>query len=617
MLCRLLGCGRRRDADELERPPPPAAATPRPAKLPPGTPPSGSSTASVASELPIKPPAPPAPWHVVAEADESDGETLTKDVEIELEQREVTIVDDDDDATDDAVAFADAWASFRGQRDPGFSKLRSYCRAHYSSLLRMLLAPRREVCAGRLGPDAFTFRGRSIVREDFEVMSDRQHTLQCSLWRDDLGLGKRIYRWRQKRACVLYVHDVGGSRLGALSCLGVALDAGCSGYCALDTCACGESGGRRVSFGSLERWDVACVMQELVQRRNFTEVILWGRGAGAVACVLYAAETVERPVATSYFGETYAYLGVEDGVKEAYPAAVEVSLDVMNVDEFLRGTEVQPTCYMWVASKPPVQVSKVGAYAYEKGLRIGDVINGVGSSTRLPHSQEELTNQLAHLTAKPRKQPLQLHVFRTRTDAKERRKAFFGEALPRPTALILDCVVDSPPDVVDALKTHAAEREPILTGLLEPLLATALEVLCHSIEKRAHVDPRSVHCAKAVASLTMPALYGMNDYADVDRGVPRLASTSKLVFAAHGGSSKELCRYNAPLRLALRGSLDAMAPGFLQGAHAFLGRFTDADGGHKPPWCATTRPWAQAEAEKTIDDYESAVVDEDGEDSGG
>ena len=603
-------CSKRADDAPDEKPqvrqppaPPQQPATPprQEAQLPktPPSPPSGSSTASVPS--PVVPPSPPKAWRASIEEDVSDGESPTKDVEIELEDRSRREDDDDDDdfGGDNAVAFADAWTSFKSQKDPGFGKLRDYARAHYAQLLRMLLAPKRERCTRKLGPVQFEFRGRSIVRDDFAVVCDRGHDLQCSLWRDDLGLGSKLYRWRSKKTCVLYVHDVGGSRLGALSCLGVALDAGAAGYCALDTTACGESGGRRVSFGSLERWDIGCVAQELVKRRGFTDVVLWGRGAGAVACVLYASVATPPSKDTSYFGDAVAYMGLEDAVgeKDPYPSSTEITIDIEDVDEFMRGTEVEQTTYVWVASKPTLQISKCMPAS---GLRVGDVICGVGTSTHLPHSSQELRDLLEKVSSK------KLHVFR-KTDAT--RQSFFGDDLPIPSGLILDCVVDSPVDVVEALKGHAAEREPILTGLLEPLLATALEVLCHSVEKRTRVDPRSVRCAKAASSLTMPALYAINDYADVDRGVPRLASTSRLVFDAHGGSTKSLCRYNAPLRLALRGSLDAMSSGFLDRAHAFLRQLTDGVYSNGPRWCVTTRPWDQAEAEQTIDDYEGAADD--------
>ena len=88
-----------------------------------------------------------------------------------------------------------------------------------------------------------------------------------------------------------------------------------------------------------------------------------------------------------------------------------------------------------------------------------------------------------------------------------------------------------------------------------------------------------------------------------------MASTSRLVFDAHGGSTKSLCRYNAPLRLALRGSLDSMSSGFLDRAHSFLRQLTDGVHHGAARWCVTTRPWDQAEAEQTIDDYEGAADD--------
>merc|ERR1739843_41008 len=114
-------CSKRADDAPDEKPqvrqppaPPQQPATPprQEAQLPktPPSPPSGSSTASVPS--PVVPPSPPKAWRASIEEDVSDGESPTKDVEIELGERHEEAEDDDDFGGDNAVAFADAWASF-------------------------------------------------------------------------------------------------------------------------------------------------------------------------------------------------------------------------------------------------------------------------------------------------------------------------------------------------------------------------------------------------------------------------------------------------------------------------------------------------------------------------
>ena len=142
-------CSKRADDAPDEKPqvrqppaPAPTPATPprQEAQLPkpPPSPPSGSSTTSVVSPVP---PSPPKAWRASIEEDVSDGESPTKDVEIELEDRSRREDDDDDDdfGGDNAVAFADAWTSFKSQKDPGFGKLRDYARAHYAQLLLSLI----------------------------------------------------------------------------------------------------------------------------------------------------------------------------------------------------------------------------------------------------------------------------------------------------------------------------------------------------------------------------------------------------------------------------------------------------------------------------------------------
>ena len=80
-----------------------------------------------------------------------------------------------------------------------------------------------------------------------------------------------------------------------------------------------------------------------------------------------------------------------------------------------------------------------------------------------------------------------------------------------------------------------------------------------------------------------PALFATNDFSDLDRGIPRLASLSHDVRNAYAGRATPV-RYSAPLRLALRGTLDAMSSKCLNACSQFL-RGLD---GFEAPACVKT-----------------------------
>jgi len=532
----------------------------------------------------------------------------------------------------------------------------------------------------------------------------------------------------------------------------VALDAGAHGFCAFDSTACGRSEGLHVSFGHFERYDVAAVCAALVADRGFTDVVLWGRGAGAVAAVRYAVGLDDPPAVKSYletqsdalydsvFGSSsdantdgsstnghhsqpssggggappqqqqhhkrekpgagaprdpqQAQKGrtrsASSSLSWTYPENKTVTVDAFSAAprlsssnartsssassptteeervemarSFASSLELVVETSLWVVSKPALVVvgKKPGGVAARLGVREGDVLCGVGTSTKLPHSQDEFAEQLVRLARKTRSE-LKVHFSRTKDaaplEAAARRRL---EPYVKPAGLILDCVVDSPSALIAALRDQAARREPILASLAEPLLQTALDVLFHSVKKRANFDPTHISLKTHAPHVhDVPALFGANDFSDVDRGIPRLADLSGVVFDAYGTApvgdddddnkannanggmasffsssatvrqqqppkpqqqtKKLLVKYNAPLRLALRGTLDAMSSKFLNKSFVFLqtlpglkehadkarANFTKEQDDNSPPrWVVTTRPWAQKETIETIDDYE-------------
>lgn len=678
-------------------------------------------------------PALPKSWQLASYIHKHDASTeLTKDVDLEVfggvspgdGDEEVRLPENDDEQLTLAaggVTFAEAWKSFKQQEEVGFGKLRDYVSDNYIALLRKMLSPPRErVRTTDLGPSVFKFRDRQIRRDDFVVVNERNIDLRCSVWLDsdfdEKVVAKRTGLLRRpvkaKRYCVVYAHDVGGSRLASLSSLGVALDAGVAGYCAFDCSGCGRSGGLHVSFGFYESYDIACVVSELIKKRGFTDVVVWGRGAGAVAALKYAQSTgIPAPAqlrqqhsildwSSSVFAPSSPKSPSSPTASSSYPKRLTVRVDMLasaaacsaeekqppkrqrtslesvNDDDvslretstnatlivterdrldaarrFASGMQIEPLTWQWVVSKPPLVVTAVesGSDAEAAGVRVGDEIAFMGSSMRLPHTVEEFHELLDSFARRDR---IDLPLGLTRAGTLSKAEVARFEPVTRPAGLVLDCVIDSPAALVETLKDQAAEREPMLVGLLEPLLSSALDLLFHSVQKRANFEPSLISSTKFASSVhDVPALFGVNEFHDADRGIPSLAEQSRIVYSAYPGKQKKLVKYNAPLRLALRGSLDAMSSGFLNKSFVFLQSLPnfheqtgitriieeenggtdeeqqgeDDDDDEKvllscddeaeeeeqqkspptlPRWVVTTRPWSHAVTEQIIDDYE-------------
>ena len=169
----------------------------------------------------------------------------------------------------------------------------------------------------------------------------------------------------------------------------------------------------------LEQFDVSCVVAELVTKRGFSDVVLWGRGTGALAAAKYArrAAAARSPVAGAskraressswsvFGGGSQSFYSSQSAV-EAYPDTLTVSVDVLescgdDLDEaarvaaagdFLDGLTTQPLTYAWVLAKPQLVVTNVraGSKAHQHGLKVDDLVAGVGTSMMLPHSHDEL-----------------------------------------------------------------------------------------------------------------------------------------------------------------------------------------------------------------------------------
>lgn len=162
-------------------------------------------------------------------------------------------------------------------------EVKAFAQEYYLSMLKELTRPPRvEYPRRELGPRMFSFGAAPAFREDWAVRNERNHKLEVSVW----------HHTTPARGVVLYVHDMLGSRTNVVEVLAPLLAAGCS-VAAVDCTASGLSEGTHVTLGYFERFDVAAVAAELRLRYSVggpgePPLILYGRGAGATACLLFA-----------------------------------------------------------------------------------------------------------------------------------------------------------------------------------------------------------------------------------------------------------------------------------------------------------------------------------------
>ena len=156
---------------------------------------------------------------------------------------------------------------------------------------KVLTAPQRQFYSiSELGPVRFDCDGLSMTREDVVLKNRRGVRIHGSYW-STAREWKTGATYLEPRPCVLYVHGAGSSRVEAAGQpLRCAIAVGAS-LLAIDTTAAGHSDGDRVSLGgAFEVADVACAVAWLKADAKVKDVVLWGRSAGAVACLGYAAE---------------------------------------------------------------------------------------------------------------------------------------------------------------------------------------------------------------------------------------------------------------------------------------------------------------------------------------
>eukprot|EP00927_Polykrikos_kofoidii_P023601 TRINITY_DN21690_c0_g1_i2.p1 TRINITY_DN21690_c0_g1~~TRINITY_DN21690_c0_g1_i2.p1 ORF type:complete len:438 (+),score=50.87 TRINITY_DN21690_c0_g1_i2:190-1314(+) len=122
-------------------------------------------------------------------------------------------------------------------------------------------------------------------REEFTLVSDRGHALQCSYF----GPEENSTMEPTPRPCVVYLHGMSGCRLDVVTLLPHLLRYDIT-VCSLDFSGCGESEGDYVSLGHHEQQDLRVVLDHLRGVPSVSSVALWGWSMGAVVAILRASE---------------------------------------------------------------------------------------------------------------------------------------------------------------------------------------------------------------------------------------------------------------------------------------------------------------------------------------
>ena len=169
----------------------------------------------------------------------------------------------------------------------------SLIESHFADLAVKALArpPRRAYGRDALGPPRCGREGLVVTREDVVLTNRRGLRLHASFWSTAKTWPKTGATYLEPRPCVVYVHGAGSSRAEASDApLSVACAIGAS-LLAVDTTAQGRSDGDVGSLGGeYEVADVAACVDWLRTEAKIQNILLWGRSAGAVACLGYARE---------------------------------------------------------------------------------------------------------------------------------------------------------------------------------------------------------------------------------------------------------------------------------------------------------------------------------------
>lgn len=153
----------------------------------------------------------------------------------------------------------------------------------YETLWKSIIRPPRdEYEEDQLGEVLFTYRGKTYVRHDYELMNKRGFIIKCSFLEYELDTRDTFYM-----PVVIYLHGNSSSRVEGLRNAPELLKKGIN-IVMFDFSGCGQSEGEFISLGWYEKEDVRMIVDFVQKLPGVGKIGLWGRSMGAATTMFYA-----------------------------------------------------------------------------------------------------------------------------------------------------------------------------------------------------------------------------------------------------------------------------------------------------------------------------------------
>ena len=153
----------------------------------------------------------------------------------------------------------------------------------YETLWKFIIRPPRDsYTEDLLGPKIFMFKGRTILRKDYELISSEGYIMKCSFFEPE-----EAYRPKKIMPVVLYLHGNSSSRLEGTHMLKDLLKRDINLF-VVDFPGCGLSEGEYISLGYHESHDVKILVDFIEKLPGVGPIGLWGRSMGAATTMIYS-----------------------------------------------------------------------------------------------------------------------------------------------------------------------------------------------------------------------------------------------------------------------------------------------------------------------------------------
>lgn len=153
----------------------------------------------------------------------------------------------------------------------------------YEEMWKAIIRPPKDEYSDKeLGPNRFSIKDKSYVRNDFLIYNKNNEKLHCSHW-EPYDEEREI----QRLPCVIYLHGNCSSRTESLTEVKHVLSLGYS-FFSFDFSGCGRSDGEYVTLGHKEKEDVESVVIYLLKTNKVSKIGIWGRSMGSVTAMMFA-----------------------------------------------------------------------------------------------------------------------------------------------------------------------------------------------------------------------------------------------------------------------------------------------------------------------------------------